>query len=305
MDGRWLEEVVVENAHSRNKVAVIEVDGIIMDIRDQWTGASLVSFFQDQLDRAAEDERIKAVVLRIDSPGGEVLASDEISQAIEEFQEDTGKPVIASMGSLAASGGYYIAAPCRWIVANEMTITGSIGVIMSGWNYRGLMNKVGIHPETFTSGKFKDMLSPEKEPAEITPEERAMVQALVDETYGRFAEVVGEGRTAAAKANQGEGRALVANWKSYADGRILSGRQAHEYGFVDELGNFEVAVERALKLADIEDANLVQYHLPQSFASLFRLFGHTEAPAIKVDLGFDTPKLQAGKLYFLPSTFFR
>ena len=304
MDGSALHEVMVENGHSRNKIAVIEVSGIIMDLRDEWTGASLVSFFKDQLDRAAEDDHVKAVLLRIDSPGGEVLASDEISRAIEEFQEDSGKPVIASMGSLAASGGYYIAAPCRWIVANEMTITGSIGVIMSSWNFRGLMNKVGIKPETFKSGQFKDMLSSEKEPSEITAEERAMVQSLIDETFGRFTEVVSVGRAAAAKVNNGEGRKLVSDWKNYADGRILSGRQAHEHGFVDELGNLDDAVARALALADIEDANLIQYQLPQSFASMFRLFGRAEAPAIKIDLGFDAPKLQAGKLYFLPATLF-
>jgi protease-4 len=301
-DGDSLLETVIENNGARHKIAVIEVDGIIMDLRDQWTGASLVSFLKDQLDRAAEDARVKAVLLRIDSPGGEVLASDEISKAIAEFQKDSGKPVVASMGSLAASGGYYIAAPCRWIVANEMTITGSIGVIMSSWNYRGLMNKVGVKPETFKSGRFKDMLSGEKEPAEITAEERAMVQSLVDETYGRFTEVVAEGRGAAARLNKGEGRALARDWKSYADGRILSGRQAHEHGFVDELGNFDDAVARALALAGISEANLVQYHLPQSFASLFRLFGRTEAPAIKLDLGLDAPRLQAGKLYFLSPT---
>lgn len=304
-NGHWIEEVVVQHGGSRDKIAVIDVDGIIMDLRDQWTGSSLVSFFKDQLERAAGDNRVKAVVLRIDSPGGEVLASDEMSKAITEFQDDSGKPVIASMGSLAASGGYYIAAPCRWIVANEMTITGSIGVIMSSWNYRGLMNKVGIKPETFKSGKFKDMLSGEKEPDEITAEERAMVQSLVDETYGRFTEVVAEGRGAAAKENKGEGRALAADWKSYADGRILSGRKAYEHGFVDELGNFDDAVARALALADIESASLVQYHLPQSFASLFRLFGRAEPPAIKVDLGLDqhAPRIQAGKLYFLPFNF--
>src|SRR5436190_15614835 len=98
------------------------------------------------------------------------------------------------MGNLAASGGYYVSAPCQWIVANELTITGSIGVIMHSWNYRGLMDKVGLKPETYKSGKFKDMLSGERNPTDITPEERDMVQSLIDETYSKFKGVVAKGR---------------------------------------------------------------------------------------------------------------
>src|SRR2546428_583630 len=127
----------------------------------------------DQLRLAGEDDSAKAVVLRVDSPGGEVLASDEIYRAIADFEKDYKKPVVASMGGLAASGGYYVSAPCRWIVANELTITGSIGVIMHSYNYRGLLNKVGVRPEVFKSGKFKDMLSGEKDEEDIPAEERA------------------------------------------------------------------------------------------------------------------------------------
>src|SRR6185369_10962649 len=158
------------------------------------------------------------------------------------------KPVIAAMGSLAASGGYYVSAPCQWIVANEMTITGSIGVIMHGYNFRGLMDKVGVRPETFKSGKFKDMLSPDKREEDITQEERDMIQAMVNETFGKFKSIVAEGRGKAAKRNTGlaeTGRALDDNWQRFADGRILSGKEALQYGFVDELGNFDVAVARA------------------------------------------------------------
>ncbi len=101
------------------------------------------------------------------------------------------------MGSLAASGGYYVSAPCDWIVANELTITGSIGVIMEGFNYRGLMDKIGVRPEVFKSGKFKDMLSPTKSPEETSPEEVQMVQHLIDETFAQFKGVVADGRHAA------------------------------------------------------------------------------------------------------------
>lgn len=305
LDGRWLEETVLENNHSRNKIAVIDVQGIILDIVDDWTGASLVSFIKDQLHIAEEDPHVKAVILRVDSPGGEVLAADDIARELAGFQKDSGKPVVVSMGSLAASGGYYIAAPCRWIVANELTITGSIGVIMEAYNYRGLLNKVGIKPETFKSGKFKDMLSGDREPGEITAEERAMVQALIDETFEKFKSVVADGRKEAAKENAGKGRELTPDWKNYADGRVFSGRQAHQLGFVDELGSFDTAIERALELGNVENANLVQYELPVSFGRFFRIFGKSHAPAIKLDLGVELPRITAGKMYFLSPIFLR
>ena len=156
------------------------------------------------------------MLLKVDSPGGEVLASDEIYNAIRDFQADDpeshgkpghkGKPVICSMGSLAASGGYYISSGSRWIVANQLTLTGSIGVIMHGWNYRGLMDKVGLAPMTYKSGKFKDMFSGERATNEIPAEERAMVQGLIDETFEKFKDVVADGRANAHELNKKEGK---------------------------------------------------------------------------------------------------
>jgi len=235
--------------------------------------------------------------------GGEVLASDDIYRAITDFQERSGKAVIASMGNLAASGGYYISSPCRWIVANEMTITGSIGVIMHTWNYRGLMSKVGLDPVVYKSGKFKDMLSGERAQGEIPPEERAMVQSLIDETYSRFKKVVDDGRKGAHEKNKQQGKALADNWQEYADGRILSGTQASELGFVDELGTFQDAVKRARKIANIKNANLIKYQQRRDLGDLLHIFGKSEAPVVKVDLGMDVPRLQAGQLYFLSPTF--
>ena len=170
---------------------------------------------------------------------------------------------------------------------------------MHSYNYRGLLNKVGVRPEVFKSGKFKDMLSGEKEDEEILPEEKQMVQALIDETFDRFKKVVAEGRKNANEQNRGKGRKLADAWGDYADGRVLSGRQAYELGFVDELGNFDTAVERAKDLARIGDANLVQYERPFYLGNLFRLFGETESRALTIDLGVQLPKLQVGRLYFL------
>src|SRR6185295_3608548 len=158
---------------------------------------------------AGKDDRVKAVLLKVNSPGGEVLASDDIYNAIRNFQIEHNKPVIASMGSLAASGGYYVSAPCRWIVANELTITGSIGVIMHTYNYRGLMNKVGLRPLVFKSGRFKDMLSGEKDLEKLTPQEKEdqvveekMIKDLINQTFEKFKSVVADGRQQSNKQNQ-------------------------------------------------------------------------------------------------------
>jgi len=309
--GPRLEEVTREDNDSASKIAVVEVTGIISGHAIDQSGFGMVEVIQAQLKRAEEDEHVKAVILKVDSPGGEVLASDEICQAVDTFQTKSGKPVVASMGSLAASGGYYVSSPCRWIVANDLTITGSIGVIMSSWNYRGLMDKVGVQPETYKSGKYKDMLSGSREPNDITPEERAMVQGLIDQTYSKFKQVVQAGRSHAhdqnrlSKDSKDRGQALSNNWTNYADGRVLSGTEAFNLGFVDELGNFDRAVDRAKKLAGISTANLIEFQQRFDLADLFRIFGKSETHAVKVDVGLDIPKLQAGQPYFLSPTFLR
>jgi protease-4 len=305
--GPRLDEVVYEDNDSANKIVIIDVKGIISDGMIDQSGFNLVDLIKAQLHKAEDDDHVKAVLLKVDSPGGEVLASDDIYRALKDFQARTHKPVIASMGSLAASGGYYISSPCRWIVANELTITGSIGVIMSSWNYRGLMDKVGVLPQTFKSGKYKDMLSGSREPDSITPEEKAMLQGLIDETFAKFKSVVREGRGQAFEKNKNDkdkGHALSDDWQNYADGRILSGSEALKLGFVDQLGGFEDAVDRTKDLVGISQANLVQYQQRFDFSDLFRIFGKSDAKTkIKVDLGMDTPKVQAGKLYFLSPTF--
>jgi protease IV len=319
--GPRLEEVIKEDHDAASKIALVDVDGIITSrVMDQG-GYNMVEVIKAQLKRAEEDDKVKAVILRVDSPGGEVLASDEIARAIAEFQgQPHGKPVICSMGSLAASGGYYVSAPCRWIVANDLTITGSIGVILSTWNYRGLMDKVGVRPQTFKSGKYKDMLSGSRDPDTITQEERDMVQALVNpdtitqeerdmvqalvnETYGKFTNVVATSRVRANQKNKDKGHALSPDWADYADGRVLSGTEALRLGFVDELGTFEDAVKRTKAIAGIRNANLIEYQQRYDLSDLFRLFGQADGKVVKVDLGMEAPKLQAGHLYFLSPTF--
>jgi len=308
--GPKLDECLLEDNGSHHKIAVITVDGIITSHSADEAGNNMVDVIKAQLDRAADDDSVKAVILKVDSPGGEVMASDQINKAIVAFQADESdnprslshksKPVICSMGSLAASGGYYISAPCRWIVADDLTLTGSIGVIMEGMNYRGLMDKIGVAPVVYKSGKFKDMLSPFRETNEVPPEEHAMVQALITDTYEKFKGVVADGRNAAHDSNKKEGRPLATNWVSFADGRVVSGKQALDLGLVDELGDFDDAVDRAEKIAGISNANLIEYRERYDISNFLSMFGQSsQAHDIKLDLGVDLPKLQAGCLYFL------
>lgn len=301
--GPRLEETLVEDNNASAKIAVVNIDGIITSREIDQSGYTMVDVIKAQLKRAEEDRKVKAVILKVDSPGGEVLASDDISKAIKDFQKQTHKPVIGSMGSLAASGGYYVSAPCQWIVANELTITGSIGVIMSTWNYRGLMNKVGLQPFTFKSGKFKDMLSGSREPTDISPEEIAMVDKLIKETYDKFKSVVAEGRGRAHEKNKNKGKTLAHDWEDYADGRVLSGKEAERLGFVDELGDFDNAADRAKAIGGVSEANLIEYRVRYDLSDFFRMFGKTDAHGVKVDLGVELPKIEAGRLYFLSPTY--
>ncbi|MEC8972320.1 MAG: signal peptide peptidase SppA [Verrucomicrobiota bacterium] len=298
-DSSSVEIVTLRDNDSDNKIVAIDLSGLIASFSVDASGNNMVESLRRQFKWAREDDAVKAVLFRINSPGGEVLASDRIYEIIRNFQDECDKPVVAVMGALAASGGYYAAAPCNWIVAHELTITGSIGVIMQGYNLRNLMDKVGVRPMVFKSGKHKDMLSYDKREEDITPEERKMVQDLIDETFGRFKKIVREGRDLERRNKPGDGKALSDDWEEQADGRILSGTQAIGQGFVDELGDLDTATDRALTLAGHADADLIQYREPINLASLFRLFGKSETKEIKVDLGVELPKLKAGRLYFL------
>jgi protease IV len=302
--GRKFQEVVVSDNHdSKEKIAILEVTGMITSQSIGRGGRNMVDIIEDQLKYAAEDKNVKAVILKVDSPGGEVMASDDIANAIRKFQQEQKKPVIAQMGGLAASGGYYVSAPCQWIVANDLTLTGSIGVILHTFNYRGLMDKVGLTPITFKSGRFKDMLSGSKPLQEVEQAEKDMLQSMIMETYDKFKNVVAQGRDRAESLNKGAGRKLVSDWATLADGRVLTGKQAFDKGFVDELGNFETAVKTAQKLANITGkARLIRYQEPFDFSDFFSILGKSEAKTVKVDVGFELPKLEAGRPYFLSPT---
>lgn len=216
------------------KVAVVELEGIILD------GSAAVR----ELRERADDPSIKAVVLRINSPGGVVAPTQEIFTAIQRVRKG-GKPVVASLGAVAASGGYYVATAADRIYANPGTLTGSIGVIMQMANLEGLLKKVGVEYVVVKAGSYKDVGNIART---MSPEERRMLQALLDDVYSQFVDAVAEGR--------GLDRKEVL---AFADGRIYSGQQALGLKMVDELGGFEDAVEAAGKLANIPGRPRVIY----------------------------------------------
>jgi len=294
-----LEEVVVEEHDSENKIAIIEVEGLITGVLVDGYGRSMVSLIEEQLKAAGKDRAVKAVLVKVDSPGGEILAADAIYRAFRDFQTEFGKPLVASMGGVAASGGYYVSAPCQWIVAHELTITGSIGVIMHTYNYRALMDKVGIRPVVYKSGRFKDMLSGDKSEAEISPQEGEMIQALIQQSFDQFKRIIAEGRALAREKNDNKGKTLASDWEIFADGRVLSGKEAFQKGFVDELGDFKQAVKSTLALAGIRKANLIRYQATVDLSTLLRWFVKSEGSTVRINWGLELPPLRRGCLYYV------
>jgi protease-4 len=209
-----------------DKVAVVRIEGPIIDSKH----------FVDEIKEYADDSSVKAIVLRVDSPGGAVAPSQEIYAEVKRAVSN--KEVVASMGAVAASGGYYVAAPSTKIVANPGTITGSIGVIMEIPNFEGLMDKVGIKTTVVKSGRYKDMASAMRE---LTPEERRLLQSVMDDVHEQFIQAVAEGR-----------EMTFEDVAKLSDGRIFSGRQAKELGLVDELGSLEDAIDLTAELVGIK-----------------------------------------------------
>ena len=213
---------------SDDRIALIRVEGVILD--SQTTIGELKRF--------SENPSVKAIVIRIDSPGGGVVPSQEIYDAVKRIRNKNNKAVIASMGSVAASGGYYIAAATDRIVANPGTLTGSIGVIMETANVEGLLQKIGVEGVIIKSGKYKDGGSPLRK---MSADERGLLQAVMDDVHKQFIEAVAEGRSLELRAAQ-----------ALADGRVFTGRQAKEAKLVDELGDLEDAIQLAAEVVGIE-----------------------------------------------------
>ena len=296
---KFEESIVVEAKAQQDgkepagKIALIYLRGIITSAEPGTVGDTMVDDLKLQLEQAALDDKIKAVVLYVDSPGGEVTASDVIYNAVRKvrdggFGSAGKKPVVVYMGSLAASGGYYVACGGSYLMANETTLTGSIGVIMRTLNYRELMGKVGLEAVTFKSGAFKDMLSGSRE---MRPEEKEYVQKMVMDTYGKFVGIVARER----HLDEGELR------NGLADGRVISGKDAKDAKLINSLGEVEDAYAKAMELGKVKGAAIIRYESPFHFGRILRILGQSEKASVEVNVMQSLmPKLEAGRLYFLP-----
>jgi protease-4 len=282
------EETIEEGKGSKDKIAVVPLEGIIAFGMEGSLGDSMVEDFKAALKQAEEDEHVKAVVVAIDSPGGEITASDVLYHALREF--DPKKPVVAYFNAIGASGAYYTACGADWIMCNDTTFTGSIGVIISTLNYRELFGKIGLEAVVFKSGKFKDMLNGARE---MSPEEKEYVQGLVMQSYDRFLGIVSESRGL-------DGEKLRSG---PADGRILSGTDAFRDKLVDQLGYIEDAYAKARELGKAEGAEVVRYVRSYSFDRFLRLFGETRAAKIEIGLPGKAHALEPGRVYLLPPFF--
>ncbi|MEW6162962.1 MAG: signal peptide peptidase SppA [Nitrospirota bacterium] len=243
------------------RIALIRIEGLITDSKET----------TEELKEYVRDSSVKAIVLRIDSPGGAVAPAQEIYEEVRKAVAK--KKVLVSMGSIAASGGYYIASPATRIIANPGTLTGSIGVIMEIPNIEGLMNKLGIKTEVVKSGRHKDIASIFRG---IGKQEREILQGVLDNVHEQFIKAVADGR-----------KMLLADVKKISDGRIFTGEQALKVGLIDELGNLEDAVQAAAKLSGIKGEpvivskkerfsliDLIRGKIPKEWTDIF--------PAVKV-----------------------
>jgi len=264
---RPLEEATLEGKGSA-KVLLIDLAGVLaeepiltLESRPQ---VPLLARVREELEKAEDDDRVRAVVLRINSPGGTVTASDILYHEIMRFKERRKVPVVASILDVGASGGYYVALAADRILVHPTTVTGSIGVLMMTVNAGGLLEKIGVSASYVKSGEFKDMGSPFRS---LRPEERALFQALIDRFYGRFVELVARSR-----------RLEEARVRAFADGRVYTASEAIALGLVDQVGYLEEAITAAKGAAGLAEAKVVTYHRPRQYRATIYSAAETPAP---------------------------
>ncbi len=263
-----------------DKILIVPISGVITDRPRQglfFSRPSVVEETISVLNKARKDDAVKALVLRIDSPGGTVTASDILYRSIKDFKQETGKPVVAMMTGLAASGGYYAAVAADRIVAHPTTITGSIGVIFFLVNVEALFDKIGVEAEAVKSGEHKDMGSPFRE---MSAKERAIMQSINDQFYNQFIRAIADGRPELDEAAV----------RPYADGRIFTAQQALAAKLIDRIGYADATLEIARQLAGLgDDARVVIYRRsPTSEDHVYRAAAQSGSMQIKlVDLGLD------------------
>lgn len=263
------------------KIAIINLDGIISSGVRGNVGETMIDDVRLALRQAVRDDSVRAILLQVNSPGGEVTASDMLYHYIREAAEE--KPVVAYIGSVGASGAYYAICGASHLMSNQLSLTGSVGVIIQTLNYEDLFGKIGLRSVTFKSGELKDLLDGSRP---VTDAERDLLQSLVMQSFDRFREVVLENRPES-----------VPN--RFLDGRILSGADAVEVGLLDQTGYFEDAIRKAEELGGAPGAEVVRYRAPFRLGRLLPFL--SESPRVEVSLLPSQPEgVRPGQLYFLP-----
>lgn len=245
-----IQEVVLIKSPAKEKILLLDVAGIISSSLNAGFLAregDILSQVYYRLEKAAEDRNVKAVILRLDTPGGEVTASDVLYNEIRKFKDKTGRPVVGLMMGVAASGGYYVASACDYVIAHPSTITGSIGVISIFPSLEELFSKIGVKMNVVKSGEMKDSGSAFRD---LTEEEKEVFQGVIDELYQKFLDAVYQRRKSVLSMD---------DLRRIADGRIYTARQAHELNLVDEVGYFDAALKKALSLASLKQASVIAY----------------------------------------------
>lgn len=272
---RPLEEETVEGK-GKAKILLMDVSGVLSDETGGLVLGSppprvpIVARVREELQKAEEDDNVKALIVRINSPGGTITASDLIYREIDTFKTRRKIPVIAVTMDVAASGGYYAALAADTIVALPTSVTGSIGVIMLTVNAKGLMEKIGVAPLAIKSGEMKDAGSPFRP---LTAEERAVFQSVIDQMYGRFVTLIARSRKIP------EDRV-----RTFADGRIYTAEQAKTLGLVDEIGYMDDVVKAARKAAGVEEARVIMYQRPKDYRANFYSAAPAPVPGLESSL---------------------
>lgn len=288
-DKKFAETTVSPSRDSADKIAMIRLTGLISFGRMGGGEGNMVDDLKEAFQQAENDPRVKAIVLSVDSPGGEVTAGDTIHHALGMLRSK--KPVVVFLNSIGTSAAYYIACAGSWIMCTDTTFTGSIGVIISTLNYKELFGKVGLQSVIFKSGRFKDALNGARD---LTEEEKSYFQGLVMQTYDRFLRIVADAR----KLDPAMLRDGV------ADGRVMSGRDAYSAKLVDQIGYVEDAWEKARSLGGSPGAEVVRYERKRGLGRLLRFLGESEKSDLRLDLNLGPAtdlKLESGRLYLLPS----
>lgn len=289
-----LRETVVEGTEGP-KIVLVEISGMISDAEERGAFAfterpSIVVETKNVLEHAADDDDVAALLLRINSPGGSVAASDTLYHEIKAWKQANHKPVFAYFNGISTSGAYYLAMAADRIVAHPAAVTGSIGVVMPGLSIEGLMEKYGVADQTLTSGPYKDAGSMFRD---MRPEERKQLQSVIDDLFGRFTSVVAEGRPALD----------AERIRTLADGRVYSAPQALAAGLVDELGYLDDAIAQLEKKAGISESRVVVYHRANSLHENV----YSRAPGFSVDAlalalaGLRRSALSPGFYYLWPA----